>query len=648
MLKRTNFKRLLMLTTALFTLLITSCRKDPEVSLVNKAKIHQVKNAEKLQSLLNEGNYRGTSGGLFETGDLATPETGDAPNSESTGSRDYVDTNVQVSGVDEGDIIKTDGNEIYYVPQYTNNLLVFTVSDEGEIELKHELVTDTYYIESMYLLSEYVMTISYGGGFYGAYRTGDLTSEEVRGEGEETAVAVMTPYFYGGRVTLYERSNFTVSYTLDLNYYITDHRLINDSLFFIGNKFLYEGEFVPSYKVNEGEEVRLSYDEIYYFSDTLVQGMTVIGGLKVKTNPAQITVSQKAYLTSSYWNRDIFVSHENLYVLSPNYIYEHNAGSHESYQTTTIMQHALNVNDAKTSFVAASTVVGATLNQFSSDEYNGHFRIATTNQKSSWQMRLSGEYVQDSYEVKVTNYLYILKANKSQNEFTLVGFLDEGLGKPGETIKSVRFEKDRAMIVTFLQTDPLYVINLSDPSKPLVTDAIELPGYDVYQHPWGDNNLLGFGYDADSFGFVRGMKLTAYDITEGNAREIETYKFINNTTAGVGEYVYAWSEALSNHHAMLVSPRHNIFGFPLHKSTYEYRDDGLVMKYESAYYLFKIDFSSNPVIKSPFIIKHDLAATSYGYVNRAVMISDNIFTFSRYAVVTFNLTSEQVTSELML
>lgn len=637
-----------MLTTALFTLLLTSCRKEPEVSLVNKAKIQQVKNAEKLQSLLDEGNDRGRGDGWFQTGDMAVPEAGEAPNSESTGSRDYVDTNVQVSGVDEGDIIKTDGNEIYYVPQYTNNLLVFTVGDEGEIDLKHELVTDSYYIESMYLLNDYVMTISYGGGFYGAYRADSLTSEEVRGEAEDTAVAVMTPYFYGGRVTLYERLNFTVSYTLDLNYYITDHRLINDSLFFIGNKFLYEGEFVPGYKVNEGEAVRLSYDDIYYFSDTLVQGMTVVGGLKVKTDPAQITVSQKAYLTSSYWNRDIYVSFENLYILSPNYIYDYSGNNHESYQTTTIMQHALSVTDATTSFVAASTVVGATLTQFSADEYNGYFRIATTDQKSSWQTRLSGEYVTDSYKVEVTNYLYILKVNKGQNEFTLVGFLDEGLGKPGESIKSVRFEKDRAMIVTFLQTDPLYVINLSDPSKPLITDAIELPGYDVYQHPWGDDNLLGFGYDADHAGFVRGMKLTAYDITEGSAREIETYKITNNTIQNVGEYVYAWSEALSNHRAMLVSPRHKLFGFPLHKSTYEYRDDGLMMKYESAYYLFKIDFSSEQVIKRPFIIKHDLASTSYGYVNRAVMINDNVFTFSRYAVITFNLISEEVTSELVL
>ena len=150
------------------------------------------------------------------------------------------------------------------------------------------------------------------------------------------------------------------------------------------------------------------------------------------------------------------------------------------------------------------------------DEYDVYLRLATTNRKWEWS------YITNVSSSEVTNYLFILKVDESKYTFDLIGYIKEGLGKPNEEIKSVRFNEDVAYIVTFFNVDPLYVIDLSDPSKPTIVDEIFLLGYDLYQHPWGEGFLLGLGYDADENGIVTTMKLSAYKVVLGESEILQT------------------------------------------------------------------------------------------------------------------------------
>jgi hypothetical protein len=170
---------------------------------------------------------------------------------------------------------------------------------------------------------------------------------------------------------------------------------------------------------------------------------------------------------------------------------------------------------------------GYLLNQFSMSEYDGHFRTATT---SSWGS-------------DATNNVFIFDVESNQHRSELVGELEELA--PGETLKSVRFVKDRGYLVTFVQTDPLFVLDLSDPSDPQVMGELIIPGYSTYLHPVNASHLIGFGVDTyqDRYGNIRrgGVKLSLFN-TEDEFNPIEDY---NRVLGDDGSY----SDALNEHRA---------------------------------------------------------------------------------------------------
>jgi hypothetical protein len=90
----------------------------------------------------------------------------------------------------------------------------------------------------------------------------------------------------------------------------------------------------------------------------------------------------------------------------------------------------------------------------------------------------------------------------------------EPIGKPGETVRSVRFVGDNAYIVTFLQTDPLYKLDLSDPADPKMAGTLEIPGYSAYLQPINEQYLLGVGYSADDNGRETGLLFSVFDVSQ--------------------------------------------------------------------------------------------------------------------------------------
>lgn len=149
-------------------------------------------------------------------------------------------------------------------------------------------------------------------------------------------------------------------------------------------------------------------------------------------------------------------------------------------------------------YVAAATVPGWLINQYAMSEWNGHLRVATTSGRT-WGDR------PDS-----TSSVYVLRADGTT--LTHVGKVS-GLGK-GERIHAVRFVGDTGYIVTFRQTDPLYTVDLRDPTAPTVRGELKINGYSAYLHPAGEGRLLGVGQEASDQGRVQGTQLSLFDVAD--------------------------------------------------------------------------------------------------------------------------------------
>jgi uncharacterized secreted protein with C-terminal beta-propeller domain len=260
----------------------------------------------------------------------------------------------------------------------------------------------------------------------------------------------------------------------------------------------------------------------------------------------------------------------------------------------------------------------------------------------------------------------VLQVN-NQERFDLIGIIDKNLGKPNESIRSVRFQGDQAFVVTFLNTDPLYIIDLSNPTAPMILDDIELPGFDTYQHVWGTNQLIGLGFSATEEGQITGMKLTAYDTTVGSAQELQTYEFTTHVQEEIGDFTYYYSfsygEALYNHKALMISPEHGLLGLGVTSWVYgirsttnhendedheSYEDSEYYFTYRSYYAIFKIDFNAAQVIADPIMIEHPESQNYYVTVDRGVYIDGVVHTLSNQQVISYDLSRDEIIQTLTL
>ena len=164
--------------------------------------------------------------------------------------------------------------------------------------------------------------------------------------------------------------------------------------------------------------------------------------------------------------------------------------------------HSFDISDgASTSYVGSGAVDGYLLNQFALSAKDGYVRVATT---------VDGPWSEETEVQATDNALAVLQEQGDQ--LVEVGRVD-GLG-PTERIQAVRYFGDVAYVVTFRQTDPLYAIDLSDPTNPRVAGELKIPGYSAYLHPIDDDRLLGVGQDATDEGQTLGTQLATFDITD--------------------------------------------------------------------------------------------------------------------------------------
>jgi len=210
-------------------------------------------------------------------------------------------------------------------------------------------------------------------------------------------------------------------------------------------------------------------------------------------------------------------------------------------EMTTIHKFELKQSPIKVTYKGSGVIKGRVLNQFAMDEHNGYFRVATT----------CGYLSNPS-----THNIISILEQQSAGDLETIGTIENIA--PSEDIRSVRFNGDQGFIVTFKKTDPLFVLNLSNPENPTITGELHIPGFSTYMHLMDPDHLLSIGYDSQeqgSFAWFQGVILQVFDISDPSNPSL-IYKEIIGTRGTT-------SEAATNHLAFNYYKPKNLLAIPM-------------------------------------------------------------------------------------
>jgi len=570
-----------------------------------------------------------------EKGDLGDFESSSSGNPGSLDTDREYQTNVQEENVDEADIVKVNGNYIYYIP-YTSYSTNYSY-DEYSVLYILKVKNDTVNL---------VKKINF------ATEEKEIAKNSVASVFEQKKTNPMDLFYtddyiilrlhttireyvqYGQRKTFKFNESYTEFIFYDIKTYeqvknikmpgnYVSSRLINNDLYIVSNysQFKSNGIYLPRYYIND-ELYEAKADNIYYCPGfgSSVSSYVIVFKVKINDN---FGVEQFYFLSPSV--NKIYMTENSLYLLKTyNYKTVVEGNIQSKIPTTKII-----VINIKHEMYAEEliTVKGRVDDEYWIDEYNGYLRIASTGIKTVSKL-IDGKYVYDS-QSEVFNYITIFSKN-DENKWEEISSIKKGLGLPGETMRSARFEKNTATIVTFKQTDPLYYVDLTDPYNPKITSELKIEGFTVYQHPYKENYVIGIGYDATSSGSLTGYKVALFDISDKN-----NIKQVGESI--IFDYYYSNLQVLSNPKAILLDLENDIFGFSIVK----YENSNMKRQYFSEYYTFKIDLER----KSPLYVfnKISFACDNYmGDIDRMVFIKDKYYLLATNEVRIYQLTTNEL------
>ncbi len=455
-----------------------------------------------------------------------------AEGSSADASSDYSKTNVQVEGVDEADIVKTDGEFIYIISNQKLIIAKAYPAEEAAVlsETKLDFYPSEMFIEGSRLLVfglanyDYYASAQEKTGSYRPIRS-SLTKVELYDTTNKEGVELVKSWEFEGS-------------------YISS-RKIDNYVYFALNSYVYleeEENILPQYREggNDSFAPITSCTDVVYFDPVPAQNFITLVGMSMLDESA---ISKEVIAGSG---QNIYSSADNFYIAQSYYDYPVRilrTGSNADEKTAV---QKFSLDNGKVSFVAGGEVPGSILNQFSMDEHEGNFRIATTKG--------------DVWSGNSTSNVYVL-----DEELKLIGVL-EGLA-PGERIYSSRFMGDRAYLVTFKKVDPLFVIDLSDPENPEVLGKLKIPGYSDYLHPYDENHIIGIGKEAVDaeeslvesrgldFAWYQGVKMAVFDVSDvENPKELHKVVIGDRGTD---------SAALQDHKAFLFDKEKNLLVVPV-------------------------------------------------------------------------------------
>ncbi|MAT71722.1 MAG: hypothetical protein CMJ58_19620 [Planctomycetaceae bacterium] len=473
---------------------------------------------------------------------------------------DYSTTNTQEAGVDEADIAETDGRYVYTFAH--GKLVIVDLNDPTDPQpVSFTEFADRF--DEMYLQGDRLTLLrrGWGKGSPSVVAVVDVSDRsapsvverteidgrivESRAVGDRVFVAVngidLPPLEIASRTPANENgfSEYQTYETLDQYVARVSDTLIDDAL--------------PRYRTYDADGVEVAAglltapQQIYEPNDASDNQLLSLVTFDVADGRAGPDHSVGVFSAPA---SEVYMSGSSLYVFR------------STGNETAILKFAI-AEDGSSDLVATGTVAGTLLNQFSVDEHEGQLRIATTEVR----LEVSGTDRWGNPRLRQQQrFNNLLVLEEQSGELVRVGGI-ENLA-PTETIKSVRFLDDRAYVTTFRVVDPLFAVDLSDPTEPVVTGALKIPGYSDYLHPVGEDYVIGIGRDADEITGRLGPLQVSLFYVGGDAPAVVDQV----TLDGAG---WHQSEAWFDHHAVAYFAEQGVLTLPVSwTETTEFDDNG--------------------------------------------------------------------------
>jgi inhibitor of cysteine peptidase len=498
-----------------------------------------------------------------------------APAAET--GRKYSTTNVQVKEVDEADIVKTDGTYVYVVTGNHLHILKGYPATGAGIIATLQFTGDP---QSLYLEGDRLVLIS------------SLLKQDDFQQCRPGACTYSVPSTYKTQVFVYsvkDAAHPALVRSLELDGMYRDSRMIGSMFYFVTNNDLDPYGDDPGFPGISDSSHGSAVPPVYYFDrNDRDFSLTTIGAVDIRATEA---VKARSFLIGSAGT--VYVSVSTLYIAVPA------AGNFREVTTTDLYSFAL--DEGRLTYSARGTADGTLLNQFSLDEYNGNLRVATTVQASAGRGQ-SG------------------KVTVLDNRMRVLGSV--GDLAPTQQIYAARFMGERLYLVTYRETDPLYVIDLADPEQPKVLGELHIPGFSRYLHPYDASHLIGVGKESTR----GGLKLALFDVSDvHNPRLVDEEKL-----GGYGSD----SEVLRDHKAFLFDREKNILVLPVHIVENSYGSDGSQPVWGGAY-VFGVSPDKGFTEKGTVVHYRDMS--NLRHVQRAFFIEDVLYTVASDKIVMSDL-----------
>ena len=498
----------------------------------------------------------------------------DSGTSGSTSSDSHSDTYIQTKGVDESDTIKTDGKYIYYINTNKKNEIEMYKADNGKTEPTSVIAIPELLTNKSYSFKEFYVNGSKLTAIAGtSYSTESLTSVCVYDISDKNSIRLENCYTQSGKYC--------------------SSRMIDGKVYTVSTYYANQSDCIPECYGNTSDEregsKEIAPDCIYSVDDPDSANFLVISAADTVKNSQDI--KSKAFLGSA---EDVYCSTENLYVLAKNYDRAYYASDGymppENYSSYTQIIKVNLKNDID--FTATAKVKGEIDDQYALDEKDGNLRVATTSKNN---------------KSRDTNNLFVL--DKDLKEIGKVtGFANN------ESIKAVKYIGDTAYVITYEQTDPLFIIDLTDPKDPVITGEVKISGFSTMLVPVDKKTLLGIGFDEyDS------VKLATFDISDKNNPKVIDTKVFENCASTVQH----------NPKALVYNPERNDYvipyGYMIYPQNYnKYYDGENYRESYSGMINFKIN-NGNINVTDKYVSEKFGKNDDNPSVDRCVYIGDYVF-----------------------
>jgi len=571
---------------------------------------------EQLQNFI-KANAQNTK--IFWRNEAFAPASGEgaipAPSALDYSDTDYSATNIQVAGVDEADIVKTDGVYIY-LASGNRTIIVKAYPPEqaqvlSEIELEGTVV-------GIFINGDRLVVFEHETPYNDYYDMPAVREYEI--------MPYISPRVLIKVYDVSDKENPRLQRELSADGQYVSSRMIGDYAYVVINEPVYEQDNelnLPRIYFG-GNETEISATDIYYcdVSDYYYMYTTIMA---INTQDDNQEPTYETILLGASSN--LYVSLNNIYLTFP--VWGRDVGD---FGKSSI--HRIHIEGDEIEYVASGEFPGMVLNQFSMDEYGAYFRVATTTREGTPR-----------------NHIYVLDM-----ALNITGSLTDLA--PGETIYSARFMGERGYLVTFKQVDPLFVIDLENPYDPEVLGYLKVTGYSDYLHPYDENHVIGIGKettDAGEFAWYQGVKISLFDVSDvSNPREISKLEIGDRGTD---------SPVLWDHKAFLFDKSSNLLVMPILEAKVDvtkYAEAELMWAHgEPVYqgaYVFDISIDNGLQLKDRITHIEDPTGLEQGYyyysspysIQRSLYIDDVLYTISDAKIKMNNLENLDYINEVQL